>query len=165
MAVSFTYQDEAEQHRADYLALLPETYRSQVTNLFLSAARAGLHKPSDVLEQVRAEADHRLADAQAYQDRAEYQKWSVVLDTLDTGQALYFAGYCVNYCQLSPDERKKLRARRALPYVDRWMEVNPVTPSQLTLLRRLGWNGDPPVMTRAEAAELLTALINRGRHG
>ena len=155
---------EALAAKDAYLALINPSHRSHVTNLFLEQARAGLYKPSDVLARVLAEVRRRLAEAVDLGDAGQVDKWRPILPTLARPEALDFAAYCITYARLPETARRRMKATRQALYIDAWMETQAPTPSQLTLLRRLGWRGDPPVTTRAEAAELLTALINRGRH-
>lgn len=156
---------EALAAKDAYLGLVNPSHKSHVTNLFLEQARAGLVKPSDILARVLAEVRRRRDEAVDLGDAGQVDKWRAILPTLARPEALDFAAYCVHYCQLPEQTRRRMKATRHALYVDAWMETQPATPSQFTLLRRLGWVGDPPVTTRAEAAELLTAMINRGRHG
>ena len=155
---------DALKAKAAYLELVNPTHRSHVTNLYLEAARAGLRKPSDIVARVLAVVARRLADAG---DEAERQKWTAIRATLARPQALDFAAYSIHYAALPSETRRRLKAARALTYADAHMQTQPATPSQFTLLRRLGWTGEPPVNTRAEAAALISALMagkggNRG---
>ena len=121
-------------------------------------------KPSDIIARVLAVVTQRLAAAE---DDSERQKWTAIRATLARPQALDFAAYAVHYARLPHETRQRMKAARALTYADAHMQTQPATPSQFTLLRRLGWTGEPPVNTRAEAAALIGAYLagkggNRG---
>ena len=146
-----------------FLALVNPSHRSHVTNLFLEQARAGLHKPSDILARVLGEARRRLTDAQALGDAGQVEKWAAILPTLARPEALDFAASAIHYSRLPAETRARMKARRALAYVDAHMEGQPATASQLVLLRRLGWTGAPTVSTRAEAAALIDALMRASK--
>ena len=162
--VESSLSTDALKAKAAYLELVNPSYRSHVTNLYLEAARAGLRKPSEVLARVLAVVTQRLAAAE---DDSERQKWTAIRATLARPQALDFAAYAVHYARLPHETRQRMKAARALTYADAHMQTQPATPSQFTLLRRLGWTGEPPVNTRAEAAALIGAYLagkggNRG---
>lgn len=150
---------DALRARDAFLALIHPNHKSHVCNLFLEQARAGVGKPSDVLARVLAEVSRRLADARAEGDAAQAEKWTAIRATLARPQALDFAAYSIHYAALPTETRRRLKAARAQQFADAFMQTQPATPSQLVLLRRLGWQGDPPVSTRAEAAALLGALM------
>lgn len=147
---------DALQAKDAYLALVNPTHRSHVTNLYLDAARAGLRKPSDVLARVLAEARRRLDAASG---EAEHDKWRAILSTLARPEAFEFAAYAIHYADLPTEARRRMKVRRAFLYADAYMEQQAATNSQLVLLRRLGWTGEPMVNTRAEAAALIGALL------
>ena len=155
---------DAIRARDAFLNLVNPSHKSHVCNLFLEQARAGVVKPSDVLARVLAEVDHRLSEAQAQQDPAQYTKWHAIILTLATPQALDFAAYAVHYARLPHETRRRLKAQKQAAYLEAHMEQAAATPSQFTLLRRLGWTGAPPVNTRAEAAALIGAFL-AGREG
>ncbi len=150
---------DALKAKAAYLELVNPSYRSHVTNLYLEAARAGLRKPSDIVARVLAVVASRLAAAS---DEAERQKWTAIRATLARPQALDFAAYAVHYAALPHETRRRLKAQKQAAYLESYMEQAAATPSQLALLRRLGWTGKPPVNTRAEAAALISALMGQG---
>ena len=139
-----------------YLALINPSHKSHVTNLFLEAARAGLFKPTDVLARVLGEVRRRL---DAATDDGERSKWAAILTTLARPEALAFAGYAIHYAALPEVARRRMKATRQATFIDGYMERQDPTPSQLTLLRRMGWEGTPSVANRAEAAALLGALL------
>ncbi len=147
---------DALRARDAYLALINPTHKSHVTNLFLDAARDGLYKPGDVLARVLGEVRRRLDTAT---DDGEVSKWAAILPTLARPEALAFAGYAIHYVALPEPTRRRMKATRQAAYIDGYMAQQPVTPSQLALLRRMGWAGTPTVANRAEAAELLGALL------
>jgi hypothetical protein len=155
---------DAIRARDAFLSLVNPSHKSHVTNLFLEQARAGVVKPSDIIARVLAVVTQRLAAAE---DDSERQKWTAIRATLARPQALDFAAYAVHYARLPHETRQRMKAARALTYADAHMQTQPATPSQFTLLRRLGWTGEPPVNTRAEAAALIGAYLagkggNRG---
>lgn len=155
---------DAIRARDAFLSLINPSHKSHVTNLFLEQARAGVVKPSEVLARVLAVVARRLADAD---DDSERAKWTAIRAVLATPDALDFAAYSIHYAALPGETRRRLKATRAHQYADAYMEQQPATNSQLVLLRRLGWTGEPPVNTRAEAAALISALMagkggNRG---
>ena len=153
---------DALKAKAAYLELVNPSHRSHVTNLYLEAARAGLRKPSEVLARVLAVVARRLAAADEDSERA---KWTAIRATLARPQALDFAAYSVHYAALPHETRARLKASRQADYLQQHMESLPATASQLVLLRRLGWRGDPTVSTRAEAAALIGAyLAGKGGH-
>ena len=147
---------DALRARDAYLALINPTHKSHVTNLFLDAARDGLYKPGDVLARVLGEVRRRLDTAT---DDGEVSKWAAILPTLARPEALAFAGYAIHYVALPEPTRRRMKATRQAAYIDGYMAQQPVTPSQLALLRRMGWEGTPSVANRAEAAALLGALL------
>jgi hypothetical protein len=147
---------DAIRARDAFLSLVNPSHKSHVTNLFLEQARAGVVKPSDIIARVLAVVTQRLAAAE---DDSERQKWTAIRATLARPQALDFAAYTVHYARLPHETRQRMKAARALTYADAHMQTQPATPSQFTLLRRLGWQGDPPVSTRAEAAALIGAYL------
>ena len=155
---------DALRARDAFLALIHPNHKSHVCNLFLEQARAGVGKPSVVLARVLAEVDARLGEAQANQDPVQYTKWHGIIVTLARPEALDFAAYSIHYAALPHETRRRMRAARAQQFADAFMEQQAATPSQFTLLRRLGWTGEPPVNTRAEAAALIGALL-AGRGG
>ena len=155
---------DAIRARDAFLSLVNPSHKSHVTNLFLEQARAGVVKPSDIIARVLAVVTQRLAAAE---DDSERQKWTAIRATLARPQALNFAAYAVHYARLPHETRQRMKASRAHQYADAYMEQQPATASQLVLLRRLGWRGDPTVSTRAEAAALIGAYLagkggNRG---
>ena len=155
---------DAIRARDAFLSLVNPSHKSHVTNLFLEQARAGVVKPSDIIARVLAVVTQRLAAAE---DDSERQKWTAIRATLARPQALDFAAYAVHYARLPHETRQRMKAARALTYADAHMQTQPATPSQFTLLRRLGWTGEPTVSTRAEAAALIGAYLagkggNRG---
>ena len=152
---------DALKAKAAYLELVNPSHRSHVTNLYLEAARAGLRKPSDIVARVLATVTQRLAAAG---DEAERQKWIAIRATLARPQALEFGAYAVHYARLPHETRRRLKAQKQAAYIEAHMEQAAATPSQFTLLRRLGWTGAPPVSTRAEAAALIGAYL-AGREG
>ena len=147
---------DAIRARDAFLSLVNPSHKSHVTNLFLEQARAGVVKPSDIIARVLAVVTQRLAAAE---DDSERQKWTAIRATLARPQALDFAAYAVHYARLPHETRQRMKAARALTYADAHMQTQPATPSQFTLLRRLGWTGEPPVNTRAEAAALIGAYL------
>ena len=147
---------DAIRARDAFLALIHPNYKSHVCNLFLEQARAGVGKPSDVLARVLAEVRRRLDTAA---DDTQRQKWRTILPTLARAEALDFAAYSVHYARLPYETRRRMKAARAQQFADAYMEQQAATNSQLVLLRRMGWTGDPPVSTRAEAAALIGALL------
>ena len=147
---------DALRARDAYLALINPSHKSHVTNLFLEAARAGLFKPTDVLARVLGEVRRRL---DAATDDGERSKWAAILTTLARPEALAFAGYAIHYAALPEVARRRMKATRQATFIDGYMERQDPTPSQLTLLRRMGWEGTPSVANRAEAAALLGALL------
>lgn len=150
---------EAYAARDRYLDLIDPKHRSHVTNLFLEAARAGLRKPSEVLARVlRTVKDRETAAA----DLDDAIKWAGILTTLARPEALDFAAYALAYAALPDSERQRIKSARRLTYVDEYMQAQPVTDSQLTLLRRLGWAGYPAIDNRAQAAALITSLMGKG---
>lgn len=155
---------DALKAKAAYLELVNPSHRSHVTNLYLEAARAGLRKPSDVLARVLAVVSQRLAAAA---DEGERQKWLAVRSTLARPEALDFGAWAIHYAALPTETRRRLKASRAQRFADAWLESQPATNTQLVLLRRMGWQGEPTVSTRAEAAALIGAYLagkggNRG---
>ena len=151
---------DAIRARDAFLSLVNPSHKSHVTNLFLEQARAGVVKPSDIIARVLAVVTQRLAAAG---DEAERAKWTAIRATLARPQALDFAAYAVHYARLPHETRRRMKATRQADYLQQHMESHPATNSQLVLLRRLGWQGDPPVSTRAEAAALIGAyLAGRG---
>lgn len=150
---------DALKARDAYLELVNPSYRSHVTNLYLEAARAGLRKPSDILARVLGEVRRRLDAATVDSDR---DKWRTILATLARPEALDFAAYAIYYARLPESARRRLKATRQAAYLESHMQAQAATPSQLALLRRLGWTGRPPVNTRAEAAALISALMGQG---
>ena len=155
---------DALRARDAFLSLVNPSHKSHVCNLFLEQARAGVVKPSDIIARVLAVVTQRLAAAE---DDSERQKWTAIRATLARPQALDFAAYAVHYARLPHETRQRMKASRAHQYADAYMEQQPATASQLVLLRRLGWRGDPTVSTRAEAAALIGAYLagkggNRG---
>ena len=155
---------DALRARDAFLALINPSHKSHVTNLFLEQARAGVGKPSDVLARVLAVVAQRLADAQAQGDAAQVEKWRAVRVTLARPEALDFAAYSIHYARLPYETRRRLKAARAQQFADAYMEQQAATNSQLVLLRKMGWTGEPPVSTRAEAAALIGAML-AGRGG
>jgi len=150
---------DAEKARSEYLEKINPSYRSHVTNLYLEAARAGLHKPSDVLARVVRVVHDRINGNDSQED---HDKWLAVWHTLGKPEALDFAAYAIHYTALPNAARQRLKAARAMPHVDAHMEGQPPTTSQLNLLSRLGWTGSPPVENRAEASVLIAALLGQG---
>jgi hypothetical protein len=154
---------DALKARDAYLALVHENYRSHTTNIFLEQARAGVVKPGDSLSRVLAVIKRKLDEAS---DGDEATKWRAILTTLARPEALGFAAYCVHYVNLPDKARRKLKAARQIVYAESYMEQQPVTAAQLGLLRKMGWQGDPPVSSRAEATLLIGAMLGqRGRRG
>ena len=147
---------DALRARDAYLALINPSHKSHVTNLFLEASRAGLFKPTDVLARVLGEVRRRL---DAATDDGERSKWAAILTTLARPEALAFAGYAIHYAALPEVARRRMKATRQATFIDGYMERQDPTPSQLTLLRRMGWEGTPSVANSAEAAALLGALL------
>lgn len=147
---------DALRARDAFLALIHPNHKSHVCNLFLEQARAGVGKPGDVLARVLAEVRRRLDTAA---DDTQRQKWRAILPTLARPEALDFAAYSVHYSRLPYETRRRMKAQKQAAYLEAHMEQAAATPSQLVLLRRMGWTGDPPVSTRAEAAALIGAYL------
>lgn len=159
--VESSLSQDALRAKAEYLELVNPTHRSHVTNLYLEAARAGLRKPGDIVARVLAVVTRKLAEATTPEEVA---KWTAIRATLATGAALDFAAYSVHYVNLPTETRRRLKASKQAAYLEQHLEALAATPAQLTLLRRMGWTGDPTVSTRAEAAALIGALL-AGRGG
>ena len=153
---------DALKAKSAYLELVNPSHRSHITNLYLEAARAGLRKPSDVLARVLSVVSQRLAAAA---DPADLDKWHAIRATLARPQALDFAAYSIHYAALPGETRRRLKAQKQAAFIESHMEQAAATPSQLLLLRRLGWTGAPPVSIRAEAAALIGAYLGgKGGH-
>ena len=153
---------DAIRARDAFLSLVNPSHKSHVTNLFLEQARAGVVKPSDIIARVLAVVTQRLAAAA---DEGERQKWLAVRSTLARPEALDFGAWAIHYAALPTETRRRLKASRAQRFADAWLESQPATNTQLVLLRRMGWQGEPTVSTRAEASALIGAyLAGKGEH-
>ena len=97
MLHQFVVSYDAEQARSLYLEKINPNHRSHVTNLFLEAARAGLHKPGDVLARVVRVVQDRINGNDSQED---HDKWLAVWHTLGKPEALDFAAYAIHYLSL-----------------------------------------------------------------
>jgi hypothetical protein len=122
--------------------------RSAVANWFHYAVRSGAASATLVLVSVRQGCARRQnADAQQ------------VLGALraDPAGALAYAQCVLDYERLPAQERQKVKAARAMPFVHAAMHGKPPTAPQLAYLTRLGYDGAPPA-DRAEASALIDHL-------
>jgi hypothetical protein len=142
-----------------WLAQLPAHCRSTVANWFHNAVRSGMTMPESVLWQVQRETQGRLGATGHVVD----PHCQAILDLLRTDRAgaLAYAEDVLAYERLPYEERQRVKAERAAPYLQKAMRGQPVTPKQTAYLRSLKYAGPPPE-DRAAASALIDSLTREG---
>jgi hypothetical protein len=145
---------------------LPDTQRSQLTNIFLAQVRAGAHHPTIVLKMVEGTLRQRLRLSLISHKPSEpntYTGWLALLrDHPD--EAMAFAAWAINRESLTTQEKAHIKAETSRPFVAEYMAQYPPTDKQLNFLRSLGVATAPA--NRLEASQLIDHRVQgRGRHG
>jgi hypothetical protein len=114
-----------------------------------------------VVHQVQETVRRRLQWAGTDTDTVHMQ---AVLEALqiDRPGALIYAGSVIDYERLPYDERQRVKAARAIPYLHEVMRGKPVTEKQAACLRAMGYTGPSPA-DRADASALIDTLKRGGR--
>jgi hypothetical protein len=142
-----------------WLAQLPAHCRSSIANWFHNTVRGGVTTPEAVLWQVQREAQSRLGSTGHVVD----PYCQAILDLLRTDRAgaLVYAASVIAYENLSHQDRQRVKAERAAPYLQKAMRGQPVTAKQTAYLRALKYAGPPPE-DRAAASALIDSLTREG---
>ena len=137
----------------------PAPRRSAIANRFHFSVRDGQSTPAAAVHQVQQEVQRRLQWANTPTDEAHLR---AVLEALQTDRAgaLAYAKSVIAYEQLPYEDRQRMKAERATPYLQESMRGKPVTDKQTALLRTLGYTGPQP-----EDRAAARALIERFKRG
>jgi hypothetical protein len=142
-----------------WLEHFPPHCRSPISNWFHNTVRGGATTPAAVLWQVQREAQGRLGATGHVVD----PYCQAILDLLQTDRAgaLAYAEDVLAYERLPREERQRVKAERAAPYLQKAMRGQPVTAKQTAYLRALKYAGPPPE-DRAAASALIDSLTREG---
>jgi hypothetical protein len=146
-----------DPRRTTFLDLVPESLRSQTSNVVLARIRAGAATPTatyyDAIEKLR----DRLGGW-----GAEDPNVRAILGLLvrHRAEAIGYCGWALDWEQLSPAQKDRLRASRGEEYRKAYQEGEPPTEKQRAYLRRLGYQGEP--RSKRHASELIDQQL-RGR--
>src|SRR5438445_9729341 len=127
-------------HPRAWLEHFPAARRSAIANWFHDAVRGGSHTPAAVVHQVYQTVQRRLQWASAHTADAHLRALLEVLQT-DRAGALAYAESVLAYEKLPYEARQRVKAERAVPYVQEAMRGQPVTEKQAAYLRALGYVG------------------------
>jgi len=156
-------QTEFSIHSADpraWLEHLPANRRSAIANLFHHAVRGGHTTPATVVHQVQQEVHRRRQWASDHVDLEHLQTVLNAIEEDRTG-AIAYAAAVIAYEQLPYDARQRVKAERAIPYLQEAMRGQPVTEKQTAYLRALRYTGPQPE-DRAAASALIDQLTREG---
>jgi hypothetical protein len=147
-----TGNERATDPRA-WLERFPPARRSAIANWYHDAVRNGASTPAAVVQQVRQTVQRHLQWASAHPEEAHLH---AVLESLqtDSARALAYAAAVITYEQMPYEARQRVKAERAVPYVQEAMRGQAVTEKQAAYLRALGYVGTLPA-DRAEASRLI----------
>lgn len=150
-------------HDADpraWLEHFPALCRSVIANWFHFSVRAGHCTTALVVHQVQQAVQRRLLWVS---DPAEDAHLRTVLAALQTDRSgsLAYAQSVIDYEHLPYDARQRVKAERAVPYVQEAMRGQSVTEKQAAYLLALGHTGPQPE-DRAAASALIDRLKREG---
>ncbi len=144
-----------------FLDLFPANRRSHVANLFLDPVRRGIATPTQVYGAVYAELRRRLEGPRwhGYDDTND----RLIFDTLrgNYDAAVAYAGWCVAYEQLPPEEKKRRKQASTAEGIGLWQEQQPPTEKQIAYIRALGYTG--PIENRRHASSVIDVYKRGGR--
>lgn len=141
-----------EQDTRRFLARFPDDAKSQTCNVFLSAVRSGHTTPLTVLAAVGLELERRLQSP--YREPKILQLHKLI--SYHNAEAVDMARWAIEWEQMTPKERRRIKAERTEQYRDEYMGTVEPTEKQLTYLRALGHTG--PVESRKHASQLIDQL-------
>jgi hypothetical protein len=161
VAESSDSEQNPQGPREAFLELFPQNRRGTISNLFLSAVRAGgATTPEAVVRHVQANLWRRRASARQWRNQAEEERlrpYAVAIN-VHPKEALGFAGWALAWCALPEEERQRVKRQRQSHYREAWMGERPPSGAQLKFLSALGWQGDPGVESMLTASALIERL-------
>jgi len=119
--------------------------------------------PEVLRRAVMHEITERLRRAYRQDVQAEYEKygeWAYRLGR-DVPATLDFCAYVIWRERLPVEQRQRLKQERTTEHARAWMDEQPVTASQLSYLKSLGYDG--PVDSRAHASSLIDVMKRGAR--
>jgi hypothetical protein len=145
-----------ERDRA-WLEGLPEAVRNVTAQLAHRAARAGVTSPEQVLVGLCVALGERLNSY--WHDDLARERTRAIVDAAaaDVPGVLRYAGWCIAWEQLPPEERAERKTARSRQYQQQAMASKAASPAQREYLAALGYRGEPP-QTMARASELIDQL-------
>ena len=142
-----TYNLPSATAKDKFLDLFPPKRRSQVTNEFCCAVRAGYVDPYSIVTSVLCaltrKRDHELYDA----IRANYEA------------GLEFAEYILAWEKLPAEVKRKIKEERASVHREEYLRTQPPTDKQLKYLKVLGYKRE--VKSKWEAMTLIDKLTGK----
>jgi hypothetical protein len=147
----------ADPRRTDFLGLVPESLRSQASNVVLARYRAGAATPSAIYYAAIEHLRDRLG---GWGNEDGNVRAILGLLVRHRAEALAYCAWAIDWEQLSPAEKDRLKAARGEEYRQAYQEAEPPTGKQRAYLRRLGYQGEP--RSKRHASELIDQLL-RGR--
>ena len=142
-----------------WLTHFPPERRSAVANWFHMSVRSGVPVPAAVLVAVEATVQRRLWWCKDLDDDWLHLVIARLQD--DRGGAMVYAQSVIDYEQLPPEVKQRIKAERSFAYLRDIMRGKAVTSAQLSYLRALGYLGPAP-HDRAAASQLIDTLKKGG---
>jgi hypothetical protein len=144
-----------------FLDRFPANRRSHVANIFLREVRAGNHSPQSICIAVFAALRRGILYATGHGWDTERDQF--ILDTLlaHGAAARAYAGWCIEYEQLPPEEKKRRKQASTAEGIGLWQEQQQPTEKQINYLRHVGYTG--PINNRRHASSLIDIYVHGGR--
>jgi len=130
-----------------FLELFEPIRRGLIGNQFYMAVRVGAKVPETVVAFVKDDAYNRGG----YENTEQQQ--DILLDVIDSADALEFAQYVIEREALPYEEKAKLKEVEQEQYRKDWMAKQPPTKKQISYLEALGCHIIPA--SKQEASELI----------
>jgi hypothetical protein len=143
-----------DPRRTAFLDLVPESLRSQASNVVLARVRAGAATPTAAYYAAIEKLRDRLGGW-----GAEDPNVRAILGLLlrHRAEAIAYCGWALGWEQLSPAEKDRLRSARGEEYRRAYQDAEPPTDKQRAYLRRLGCAVEP--RSKAHASALIDGLL------
>jgi hypothetical protein len=136
--------------------VIPTNEQGWLLEHFNQAVRNGFYQPSEIINYVRVRINKYLIRPNLPEDKVK--ALNAFLAMLATPGALQYAQSIVDYENLPPLERTKIKTAKQEQYKNNWLATQQPTTKQLNYIEMLGYQGQLPI-NRLEATLLINKLL------
>jgi len=138
-----------DSKKNEFVSLLPSNKRSGVCNKILEQIRAGESYAPTIADKVFDKLNKYPVDNQAIT--------SVLMDNpfLFMDAIVYY----IEYEKLSYDDKQELKRSNSKPFIEQYMDGQPITENQIRKLNQLNYMGNLD-LTKLGASQKIDELIN-----